>query len=75
MKFLYWKLDMFFLSECTYGRYGHNCLGSCRPSCKVPERCDKTTGHCTGGCQAAWSGLWCEGKHYINTSMSMINNI
>ena len=46
--------------ECSHGMYGHNCLGSCRIACKVPERCDKVTGHCNGGCQAGWTGLWCE---------------
>ena len=56
-----------FLSECTHGLFGSNCSKKCSINCKVPGRCHRKTGFCTGGCQVGWAGNMCEkGKSVEN---------
>lgn len=46
--------------ECFTGKYGFNCKENCSIHCGVPERCDRVTGKCEGGCQPGWSDLTCK---------------
>ena len=48
------------LAACPRGRYGYNCQENCGVNCGVPERCDRVTGQCEGGCQVGWKGTTCE---------------
>ena len=49
-----------FLSECSVGFYGVNCLQNCSMTCDLPGDCDRMTGYCHGGCQRGWTGVMCE---------------
>ena len=56
-----------FLSECSVGFYGVNCLQNCSMTCGLPGDCHRITGYCNGGCQRGWTGVMCEeGKRSIN---------
>lgn len=59
-RYVHGKHYVLYSLECSHGMYGHNYLGNCIMTCKVPERCDRITGHCNDGCQAGWTGFWCE---------------
>ena len=50
---------------CPSNRYGNNCQENCSINCGVPERCDRITGHCEGGCQEGWKGSRCDSKEGI----------
>ena len=54
----YYLLKIF--AACPRGRYGYNCQENCSINCGVPERCDRVTGQCEGGCQVGWKGTTCE---------------
>ena len=49
-----------FLSECSVGFYGVNCLQNCSMTCGIPGNCDRITGYCNDGCQRGWAGVSCE---------------
>lgn len=46
--------------ECTFGKYGVNCMETCSVNCNVSISCNRTTGVCIGGCQPGWIGLHCD---------------
>lgn len=46
-------------TACKAGFKGPNSLQKCSTNCGVPERCDKGTGKCKGGCQTGWKKHTC----------------
>ena len=66
----YYLLKIF--EACPSDRYGYNCQENCSINCGVPERCDRVTGQCEGGCQVGWKGTTCEsGKNKKFNKMYM----
>ena len=51
---------------CPVCRYGYNCQSSCSVNCGVPERCQRITGQCEGGCQVGWKGTTCDTSQLRN---------
>lgn len=48
------------LIGCPEDRYGYDCNEQCNINCGVPNRCDRITGYCVGGCQLDWKGVKCD---------------
>ncbi|XP_061170840.1 multiple epidermal growth factor-like domains protein 10 [Saccostrea echinata] len=47
-------------TACLSGLYGRDCRYTCSDNCGVPNRCDRFTGECDGGCQPGWKGIRCD---------------
>lgn len=68
----YFNYSVFFISsDCANGQYivNRQCL-RCKGHCKIGTYCNKLTGRCDDGCEAQWSGEFCERKNatrYTNT--------
>ena len=48
------------MAECPEGLYGYNCDKQCSENCGDPNKCNRMTGQCKGGCQAGWTEGRCE---------------
>lgn len=66
-----WNLKKFFkdasnwcklqlILACPYGHFGYDCKEKCNINCGVPEKCDRESGECSGGCQDGWRGPRCD---------------
>ena len=49
-----------YFTECEDGYYGDICKNTCGQCLKGNKTCDKTTGHCPGGCSAGWTDDTCQ---------------
>lgn len=46
--------------ECMRSWYGVNCSRPCVGYCKDNTTCNHVTGQCNGGCNAGWTGIFCD---------------
>ena len=59
--FLHKKLFFYtYYLACQMNSYGYNCVEKCSKHCFDPQRCDRVTGKCEGGCQVGWKGTTCD---------------
>lgn len=49
-----------YIADCQTGYYGKNCSKECSSNCQTTSECDKSTGHCIGGCKQGWAGNTCD---------------
>lgn len=51
---------IFFITECEKGWYGDNCRHQCKRYCKDGTTCNHVNGQCDAGCNAGWTGPFCD---------------
>lgn len=49
-----------FVSECSTGRFGPDCVYNCSGHCMDDVTCNRTTGRCDTGCKAGYTGELCD---------------
>lgn len=48
----------------------------CKGHCRIGTYCNKLTGRCDDGCEAQWTGDFCERKNAtINTNIKLLNTL
>lgn len=61
------------MTECKVGLHGINCSQQCVGRCRDGVTCNHVTGTCDRGCDAGWTGIFCnEGifsTRYCNSSL------
>lgn len=59
------------MAECPEGLYGYNCDKQCSENCGDPNKCNRMTGQCKGGCQAGWTEGRCEKGECLSLNIDM----
>lgn len=55
----YMELKLSLFVECVEGWYGINCSKQCGGHCRDNIVCHHVTGQCDKGCDAGWTGYFC----------------
>lgn len=55
---------MFSKTECREWWFGENCSQQCVGHCIDNTKCNHVTGQCDRGCDAGWTGSFCDKGNY-----------
>lgn len=68
LNLLIWIIQttFYFWLECDEGWYGVKCSQQCVGHCRDNNTCNHVTGQCDGGCDAGWTGSFCNKGYPIS---------